>query len=58
LFGEVRHLDRVRAGDRLRSGQAGADDRRGRFVGAAQIAGHPDRGARKLFGKAGKECGF
>ena len=58
LFGEIRHLDRVGAWDWLRSGQAGADDRRGRLMGAAQIAGHPHRGARQLFGEAGEERGL
>jgi hypothetical protein len=35
LFGEVRHRDRLRPGDRLRPRQTGADDRRRRLMSAA-----------------------
>src|SRR5205085_330431 len=51
-IGDSRH---VRAGDRVGAGQAGTHDRARRLVGAAQIAGHPDRVARQLTREAGED---
>ena len=54
LLGKLRHYDDLGAGDRLRSGETGADDRGRRLLGAPQVSGHPLRAARQFFGEAGK----
>src|SRR5262249_13935190 len=58
LFRKIRHLYDAGAGNRFRSRQTGADDRRCRLVRTAQIARHPNCCAWQLFGEAGKKRRF
>src|SRR5215471_10768779 len=58
LFGEVGDRDGAGSGDRLGSGQAGANDCRRRLMGAAQMARHPHRTPRQLLRKTRKQRGI